>query len=66
MMGVYLMLREHSYEKSVPDIINRAIIINPSGKTMARDDGLFGEVDLFIVIHELAHRIFYKPQNRNE
>ena len=66
MMGVYLILRDYADKISVPDIINRAIIINPSGKTMARDDGLFAKVDLFIVIHELAHRIFYKPQNRNE
>ena len=62
MMGVYLMLRDHADKINVPDIINRAIIINPYGKKMARDDGLFAEVDLFIVIHELAHRMFYKPR----
>ena len=63
MMGVYLMLRDYSEEISVPNIIDRAIIINPSDGIMARDDGLFAGVDLFIVIHELTHLMFYKPKD---
>ncbi|MBO7611003.1 MAG: M48 family metalloprotease [Elusimicrobia bacterium] len=63
MMGIYLILKEHAHKKNVPDIIDKAIIINFSDGKMGRDDGLFAEIDLFVVIHELTHRMFDKPKD---
>lgn len=63
MMGVYLLLENYSYRAQVPRrLIDRAIIINGDEKTMGRDDGLFAEVDLFIVVHELTHVMLRKPK----
>ncbi len=63
MMGIYLILRDFAHRKKVPYLIDNALIINFSDGVMAKDNGLFAEVDLFIVIHELTHRMFDKPKN---
>ena len=66
MMGIYLMLQDDSLNKPIPEIISNAFIINKGDKILADSHGYFGVVDLFTIIHELAHVVVLKPDFYND